>query len=286
MAAASLVTLMPACGSGGGGTGGGSGGSSGGTAGGSSGGASGGLAGGTAGGSSGGASGGHAGGTAGGATGGGTAGGSTGGGSAGGGSGGGGFPSDGGVPVTFMSTCPTFTACGGDPNPVNPTNWRFTGVCIDDALFAQITNALNTACQSTGGTVVSNKRGRLGGSVSLAGANVTRDVAGFVTFDTSTPSCSAQCGTINLGLGTFGLTGSCAASGTDCKCTDLTYQLRATGTDPYVVDGGTLEIQTASRNRSYAFCIQNGAAPTFTYRETSAQMGTFLPDPGTFSMTR
>jgi hypothetical protein len=186
-----------------------------------------------------------------------------------------------------MPTCAPLTACGGNPNPSTSTTWRFTGGCLDDALFSQIVNALNLACSSSG-TVVSNKNGRVGGTVAFTAATVTRTVAGYVSFDTKTPTCSAMCPFFNAQLSSFGLTGNCAvdSDGTSCDCTGLTFQLGANASDPWTVDGGELDIQTASMTRTYAFCVGAGATPTLTYQETTPAAGTFVPDPGILTMTQ
>src|SRR6185437_10615205 len=95
--------------------------------------------------------------------GGGTAGGASGG--TAGGAGGGGVTGcvapDGGVPqavtMTFPTTCPTFTACGGNL----PGTFFYTSACADDAEFAEVMAAASQC--GTGNASISMKAGNVQG---------------------------------------------------------------------------------------------------------------------------
>mgnify|MGYP001459475839 CR=1 FL=1 len=231
-----------------------------------------GTGGGTAGGTAGGSAGGSAGGTAGGS----------------GGAGGGGFPLDGGVALTFMTTCPAFTACGGNVNPSNPTTWDITGACIDDATFSLVVTGLDTFC-GTAATTVSNKNGRIQGTAVFTASTVARNAMGFVSFTASHPNCPTACGFISPSvLAMYGLSGSCSLNGAACDCS-LSLPLGSNTNDTYTVNGGTLSIMTAARTRTFDYCITTAGTPTLTYRETTQASMTppaFYPDPGVITLTR
>lgn len=241
----------------------------------------------TTGGGGGGATGGGGGTTGGG---GGTTGGGTGGGATGGGTGGGATGGGGGaavncqsmnpptIPITFPPTCPSPTACGGNPSGT----FFYTAACIPQSEFTPLVQRIENAGCGAGSVTLNGFDGGMAGYATFTGGtNVCRVVRGGVTVDarvTGTCANSTVCGLLSSGISQGGYTGSCAVNGSSCDCL-VTKAINIDNAGIAYTTGATTLTVTNS-GQTFETCL---SGTTFTTRELDA--GTAPHEPGVATLT-
>lgn len=218
------------------------------------------------------------------------AGGGTAGGGGGGAAGGGGGSSAGGgsaqpqpVTISFMSSCPAFSRCGGDV----VGTWFYTSGCVADAEFDYVTQSFGLACSTVD---VTNKMGTITGSAIIDGGTFVRSVTGTASFRITASgsglagTCQSNCDGFNNLLSDFGVTGTCALSGADCVC-DLTTELNIMENARYALDAGVLWLTAADGGVTrHDYCVSGDTS--LRHRETTPTRGSNRPDPGVFTLTK
>ena len=174
-------------------------------------------------------------------------------------------------PITFMETCPDFTACGGDLTGT----WRYDGVCVTHAeVEAELQGACPTASFISG-------TGSIDGTVSFDGTNVMRDSTTTLSLVANIPmactmglACSLVDGVIMGMTMVDSVTCVDAAMGTGCDCT-ITDTETISENDPYTVTGTFFENTTTTRRWDY--CVDG---MDLTVREITAGDGDDPIEPG------
>jgi hypothetical protein len=155
--------------------------------------------------------------------------------------------------IELDGTCPSFTACGGNPSGT----YDYTAGCIDD-VFAN-------ARQQCPGLDTSKAKVTIKGSIyflanSALHRAITVTTSGSITFP---QSCTAgQCATVENALkGTFDSV-SCTGS-SDCTCTISNVESESDATT-YTISGSTV---TTGDGEKYSICEKSG---TLEYKGKSA----------------
>lgn len=178
-------------------------------------------------------------------------------------------------PVTFATTCPEFTACGGDL----VGSWRYTGVCVTEAeAEAAISGACATAEFLSGS-------GTVDGTLTFDGSMLMRNVTTDITVEFHVPSsCTMGLACSFIGPLIMGMTmvesASCvdaATDGCDCTVTDVTM---ISESDAYTTSGTFFENTRTTRRWDY--CVDG---TDLTAREITSGDGDDPVEPGTQSLT-
>ena len=183
------------------------------------------------------------------------------------------------IPITFPQTCPSPTACGGNPSGT----FFYSAACISQDEFDSVITRIENAGCGQGSVRVNGYDGGLAGYATFSnGTNLCRVVRGSVTVSaTISGTCgnATLCGLVSSGIAQGGYTGRCAVDAGACDClVNREINIDNTGV-AYTVGATSLTI--TGNGQTFETCL-NGA--TFSTRETDAGMATH--EPGTATLTK
>lgn len=181
------------------------------------------------------------------------------------------------IPITFPTTCPSPTPCGGNPSGT----FLYSAACIPRSEFDSLVSQIEGAGCGAGTVTISGIDGGMSGYATFTGATVCRVVRGAVTVNASVTGLCANptvCGVLGGGISQRGYTGSCSVSGAACACT-VSKEIRIDNSGvAYTVGATTLSV--TSTGQTFETCL-SGA--TFSTRELDA--GTAPHEPGVATLT-
>lgn len=159
---------------------------------------------------------------------------------------------------SITSTCPAFTACGGELMGT----WAYTDACPSANLDLLLTQCPTASVQHESGAPATLSFS--GGQVARSGAPVGDGVINFPL------ECDFACSLVAALVGTAG---NCSEVAGDCVCR-TPYSI-AWSQQSYTVSGSQL---TQADGRTFDYCV---AGNTLTYRETGD-----AKEPGVFTLQR
>ena len=181
----------------------------------------------------------------------------------------------------IFGSCSTFTPC----LTVLPMNGpiSYVGACVDATEQARYADFFDRNCGS-GSTQLVNWSGTIQGTAQFASSTVTRNVSSTISFDAfiSGPNCGSTmgCAAVEQAVtGTFGFTGTCNSSGSQCTC-ELSRTVVRQTTDSMVVSQTNIELPASGR--IFDTCGSSGGV---RYRERTPSDPLKVPEIGIYTLT-
>lgn len=183
------------------------------------------------------------------------------------------------IPISFPATCPSPTACGGNPSGT----FFYSAACIPQTEFqALVTRIENVGC-GAGSVQLNGFDGGMSGYATFSGGtNLCRVVRGGVTVSATITGVCANptgCGLLSGGISQGGYSGSCAMDGGACDCLVSKAINIDNGGIFYTVGANTLTITQSGQ--TFETCLSGG---TLTTKEIDA--GTAEHEPGVATLTQ